>query len=95
MNREELLVLCRRFAGDRYGVVSGRMKPHDPAATFDPVPEIIRSFRHAEISESEKNALLSLVCDPDDEIDYPAETACVRDPYADSREVGCDDDDVG
>jgi hypothetical protein len=33
----------------------------------DPVPEILRSFRRAEISESEKNALMALVADPDDD----------------------------
>lgn len=77
MNRAELLRWCRRL-GD------GRVAGDSRAATGpDPVPEIMRSYRHAEISESEKNALLGLVCDPDDEAEMFAEVACVRDVYAD------------
>lgn len=78
MNRSELLDLCRALTsghGDRAAGAAG--------AGIDPVPEIMRSYRHAEISESEKNALLGLVCDPDDEADVFAEAACVLDAYAD------------
>lgn len=72
MNRADLLALCRAFGG------GGAAGPG-----IDPVPEIMRSYRHAEISEREKNDLLGLVCDPDEEADVFAEAACVRDAYAD------------
>ena len=58
----------------------------------DPVPEIMRSFRRAEISESEKNALLSLVCDTEEAVDCCAETACVHDEWADEHETSSDDE---
>jgi hypothetical protein len=58
---------------------------------IDPVPEILRSFRRAEISESEKNALLALVCDPDEEDVLDAET-CVLDPFADQQTLPWNDD---
>lgn len=84
MNRAELLELCR-------GLGAGRAAGDSRAAAGpDPVPEIMRSYRHAEISESEKNALLGLVCDPDDEADVFAEMACVRDVYADEVQVDPD-----
>lgn len=59
MTREELLTLCdlyvrRRGLGD--GVV-----------TAPPALEILDSFLHAEISESEKNSLLAYVRSGDDE----------------------------
>lgn len=69
MNRSELLELCREAGAAGTGI--------------DPVPEIMRSYRHAEISESEKNALLGLVCDPDEAAEVFAEAACVLDAYAD------------
>ena len=55
------------------------------------MPEILRSFRRAEISESEKNALLALVCDTDEE-DVLGEEACVLDPFADEQASPGDDD---
>ena len=89
MDRDDLLVYCAEFARGRR-VVTGRVRlEHGPR---DPVPEIMRSFRRAEISESEKNALLSLVCDPEEEADSCAETACVRDPWADEHVPTGDDD---
>lgn len=95
MNREDLRSLCERFATRRERLIFGRVsiEPVGPAA--DPVPEILRSFRRAEISESEKNSLLSLVCDTEEDGDLCAETACVRDPYADERDAESDDDELG
>ena len=87
MNREDLLALCARCAD---GVIVGRTRVAVDAA--DPVLEIMRSFRRAEISESEKNALLSLVCDTEEAVDCCAETACVRDPWADEHQDSSDDD---
>lgn len=94
MDREDLLALCERFAGRR-GLITGRGSADSCDAAPDPVPEIVRSFRLAEISESEKNALLSLVCDSEDGEDVCAETACIRDPYADERDAESDDDELG
>ena len=89
MNRDDLLVYCAEFARGRR-VVTGRVRLD--ASPGDPVPEIMRSFRRAEISESEKNALLSLVCDPEEEAECCAETACVCDPWADEHVAAGDDD---
>ena len=93
MNRDELLALCERFAGRRHGVFAGRLT--DAGEPVDPALEIIRSFRHAEISESEKNSLLSLVSDSEEGEDVCGESACIRDPYADERDAESDDDDLG
>jgi hypothetical protein len=95
MDRENLLVLCERFADRRGRIMTGRVSVEICDPTVDPVPEIIRSFRLAEISESEKNALLALVCDLEDDEDVCAETACIRDPYADERDAESDDDELG
>lgn len=95
MDREELRALCQRVAGLRGQVMTGRVSITLCDAAVDPVAEIVRSFRRAEISESEKNALLSLVCDLDDGEDVCAETACIRDPYADERDATSDDDELG
>lgn len=89
MNRDDLLVYCAEFARGRR-VVTARVRLDDGPG--DPVPEIMRSFRRAEISESEKNSLLSLVCDPEEEVECCAETACVCDPWADEHVAGGDDD---
>ena len=94
MNREELLSLCERFVSRR-GVMMGRVSIDRSAPAVDPVPEIIRSFRLAEISESEKNALMSLVSEGDEDEGFCDETACVHDPYADELAAESDDDDVG
>ena len=90
MNREDLVSLCELFAGRR-GLVHGRIRVDLDPSAVDPVPEILRSFRRAEISESEKNALLALVCDTDEE-DVRGEEACVLDPFADEQASPGDDD---
>jgi hypothetical protein len=90
MNREDLVSLCELFAGRR-GLVHGRVRVDLDPSAVDPVPEILRSFRRAEISESEKNALLALVCDTDEE-DVLGEEACVLDPFADEQASPGDDD---
>ena len=92
MNREDLLTLCECFVGRRGGVIAGRVTLDGREPMVDPVPEILRSFRRAEISESEKNALMSLVCDADEDPEFAAETACIQDPYADEQAGGTDDD---
>ena len=59
MNREELLALCDLYVRRRglgVGVVAA-----------PPALEIIDSFLHAEISESEKNSLLAYVRTSDEE----------------------------
>jgi hypothetical protein len=91
MNREDLVLLCEQFAVRRTGVVAGRVRLDHTSDLLDPVPEILRSFRRAEISESEKNALVALVCDPDEDADVFAEQACIRDPFADEQVTGDDD----
>jgi hypothetical protein len=58
MDREDLIVLCNRFVRRRL-----ETRGDDRA----PVWEIVQSYRHGEISESEKNSLLALVSDPDEE----------------------------
>ena len=90
MNREDLVALCARWANGGDRVTVGRVRVEVGIA--NPVPEIMRSFRRAEISESEKNALLSLVCDPEEAVDCCAETACIRDAWADEHEDSADDD---
>lgn len=94
MNREELLALCERFAFERGRVLVGRLN-RDAAASTDPIPEILRSFARAEISETEKNALMSLVWDGDDERSFCDETTCISDAYADELAATSDDDEVG
>jgi len=79
MNRENLVSLCESFAVHR-GVLAGRV-PVDAREVFDPVPEILASFFRAEISESEKNALLALVRDGDEDDEGNDRAACVVDPY--------------
>jgi hypothetical protein len=92
MNREDLVTLCERFAGRRTGLFMGRIRLEGAESMVDPMPEILRSFRRAEISESEKNALLALVSDPEDDGDVCGEPACVLDPYADEQATDSDDD---
>lgn len=92
MNRYDLLTLCDQFATQRRQLHFGRLTVDLVGPVRDPVPEIIRSFREAEISESEKNALLSLVCEDDDEVTFCDEAVCITDPYAD--ELASVDDDA-
>jgi hypothetical protein len=91
MNRDDLLSLCDRFATHRRQLHVGRLTVDLVGPARDPVPEIIRSFREAEISESEKNALLSLVCEDEDEATFCDETVCITDPYADALAAADDD----
>lgn len=58
MEREDLLVLCNRFVRRRLEA-AGNDRP--------PVWEIVESYRQGEITQSEKNSLLALVSDPDEE----------------------------
>jgi hypothetical protein len=94
MTRHELLSLCDRFASRRRQVLFGRLTVEIVDPVVDPVLEIIRSFREAEISESEKNALLSLVCE-DEEPGFCDEAVCITDPYADELAAASDDDEIG
>jgi len=91
MNRDDLLSLCDRFASRRRQLLVGRLSVELIAPVEDPVPEIVRSFRAAEISESEKNALLSLVVE-EEEADFCDEEVCITDPYADEHASTCDDE---
>lgn len=93
MNRDELLSLCDRFASRRRQLLVGRLSVDLIAPVEDPVPQIIRSFREAEISESEKNSLLSLFCD-EDEPGFCDDEVCIADPYADEQ-AAAGDDDIG
>jgi hypothetical protein len=55
MNREELLALCNLYVRRRgLGVA-------DAAEPMPPVMQIVDSYLHAEISESEKNSLVAYV----------------------------------
>lgn len=96
MDRDSLLDVCERFARERDRIVLGRVTIDVCGPLADPTAEILRSFRRAEISESEKNALLALVADPDDDdfdvsgfavsdFDVSAEAASARGPSADAR----------
>jgi enoyl reductase-like protein len=91
MNRNELLSLCDRFASHRH-ILTGRLSVSIIDPVDDPAPEIIRSFRQAEISESEKNALLSLVQADEEEPGFCDEMVCIMDPYADAQAAASDDD---
>jgi len=57
MDRDTLETLCRSFAARQTQGLS---------AGDDPVAEIVRSFRLAEISVAEMQSLLGLVADPDE-----------------------------
>ena len=75
-------------------MLGGRVSVEIVEPVRDPVPEIIRSFREAEISESEKNSLLSLFCE-EDEADFCDDGVCITDPYADELAAAGDDDELG
>lgn len=68
MERDELLDLCERYVRQR-GLFASN--PSDDSETAPPVIEIIDGYLHAEISESEKNALLAYVrgSDPESDLD--------------------------
>lgn len=94
MIRDDLLRLCDRFTSRRRDIMNGRLSVAIIDPVDDPSHEIVRSFRQAEISESEKNALLSLVCDEDEDPGFCDEMVCVTDPYADELAAASDDDIV-
>lgn len=89
MNREDLVSLCELFAGRR-GIVQARVRIDSDLRVEDPVPEILRSFRRAEISESEKNALLALVTNTDDD-DGGDGTVSIQEFAAEQADGGDDD----
>lgn len=68
MEREELLELCERYVRRRQPA-GGDLTAAE--STMPPVVEIIDGYLHAEISESEKNALLAYVrgSDPESDLD--------------------------
>ena len=61
MDRETLETLCQTFAA-RQSI----SPPNSSSTGADPVPEILRSFRLAEISAAEMESLLGLVTDDED-----------------------------
>lgn len=72
MNRDELLDLCEAFVRRRSGATLD-----DGVTTMPPVIQIVDSYLHAEISESEKNSLLAFVRgpehEPEDEVGFDLE----------------------
>jgi len=89
MVREELFSLCEQFVRSRHTDVGAAEAPgRDPAA------EILRSYRLAEISESEMEALLAYVGDPDEE-DCCQTAGIAADPFevVDTTEWQDDDDE--
>lgn len=91
MVREDLVSLCDRYVRSRDEAASQR-----PVGVVDPIPEIVRSFRLAEISESEMQALLAYVDDSEEEDDFLAdemEAAGINLHVCDVLESSSDDDD--
>lgn len=86
MNRDELLALCEFYVRRRGLGVLGTAEVVMPPAT-----QIIDSYRHAEISESEKNSLLAYVRGVDEESD-DVETEAL--PEFDPASVADFSDDV-
>lgn len=64
MTRDELLALCDLYVRRRGLGVIGTAE-----VVMPPAGEIIDSYRHAEISESEKNSLLAYIRASDTETD--------------------------
>ena len=87
MVREELFSLCERFVRSRDMDGGGADLPHR-----DPAAEILRSYRLAEISESEMEALLAYVGDPDEE-DCCQTAGIVDDTFEVGGPAGWPDDD--
>ena len=65
MNREKIVALCEMYVSQRGGVAIGcaEIGAETPA---DLMADIVRSYRLAEISESERDSLLAYVCDDDE-----------------------------
>lgn len=80
MNREELLALCDLYVRRRGLGVGVTEAP--------PALQIVDSYLHAEISESEKNSLLAYVRQADEETDDVGELeglgVVARDEYDDA-----------
>jgi len=88
MVREDLVSLCENYVRSRDEAASEQ--PVDPTA------EIVKSFRLAEISESEMQALLAYVDDSEEEDDKLAaemEAAGISLHVYDGLEAAMDDDD--
>ena len=72
MNRDDLLELCERYVRRRQSDAL-----HEAETSMPPVLQIVDSYLHAEISESEKNSLLAYVRGPEHDDDDDAEPALV------------------
>jgi hypothetical protein len=83
MVREELFSLCEDYV---------RSRAESLASAGAPTSEILRSFTLAEISETEMEALLAYVGDPDAEDDCQAADVAI-DRFDDPAAAGWQDDD--
>jgi len=65
MNREKIVALCEMYVSQRGGIAIGcaEIGTETPAELM---ADIVRSYRLAEISESERDSLLAYVCDDDE-----------------------------
>ena len=91
MVREDPVSLCENYVRSRDEAAPQRL-----AASVDPASEIVRSFRLAEISESEMQALLAYVDDSEEEDDSLAaeiEAAGISLHVYDGLEASTDDDE--
>jgi len=91
MVREDLVSLCEDYVRSRDEAAAERPTP--PA---DPTAEIVRSYKLAEISENEMQALLAYVDDSEEEDDSLAaemEAAGIRLHVYDGLEAETADDD--
>ena len=87
MVREDLVSLCENYVRGREDGVAR------PVPATAPTSEILRSFTLAEISETEMEALLAYVGDPDAEDDCQAADVAI-DRFDDPGAAGWQDDDV-
>jgi hypothetical protein len=84
MVREELFWLCEDYV---------RSRAESFGSAGAPTSEILRSFTLAEISETEMEALLAYVGDPDAEDDCQAADVAI-DRFDDPAAAGWQDDDL-
>jgi hypothetical protein len=70
MNREDLLTLCEQYVSLRDAAA---VDVEEVPATL--APEIVRSYRLAEISESEMHSLLVYICGLGNDSDEPGPTS--------------------
>ncbi len=89
MVREELFSLCEEYVRGRHDGPDG----DDSGPAEAPTSEILRSFTLAEISETEMEALLAYVGDPDAEDDCQAANAAI-DRFDEPAVPGWQDDDL-